>query len=565
MESAELSRARALAEWAPCAPAWVAERLTTLLDRPQLLREDRARILAMLTGLVLPSPPRWACRFPAVPVRGGARAPGGGILVVVAPERDSPPPHGALLAAEAMDLSGVPDSSCDRLFLTGMPRGARGLDGASGSAAAWLAGWARETARALPPLVVVSADLSPGPNGEPRLAEVAHGDEKAEAVARELPDATLYLCGPHAPRPHVVAVAAGTPIRELLRQIFGRSAVVDRAEVVSVAGAAGESFRAHDYRRADARYREVLEIARAEDRGLRHEACLRLGQIAVHFGRPGEADDWLELADGVTLDEGDQGRSAVELLTSQAGAAIDTFRPALARSVLERRPVRHALEPEHHILWERIQALGAWRRVYLIEGRDPEARAIQHALLPLVGEKELPRTLLDLAWVDLRCGYFEAARESLLRARGLTPGMEEVYRAQTLAFLTWYTGRLEIRWGVTGGLDGLADLLDGDAVGALIEAPALQPAGRWRLEALRGARARDVRALEELAERSAPFQRWHLATFLLEVSALRGVGLRLLREAEVDLSGMPELDEGRERLRRGEACEETVFMRFVAY
>jgi hypothetical protein len=347
-----------------------------------------------------------------------------------------------------------------------------------------------------------------------------------------------------------------------LVQILGSSAVVDRAEVVRVAGAAGESFRAHDYQRADARYREVIGIARAEDRDLRHEAYLRLGQIAVHYGRPGEADDWLELAERERLDEADQGRSAVELLTSLAGAAIDAFRPDLARSFLERRPVRHAVEPEHHILWERIQALGAWRRVYLLEGRDPEARDTQHMLLRLAGVKELPRSLLDIAWVELRCGNFAAARDSLLRARGLTAGMEEVYRVQTLAFLTWYTGRLEIRGGET---EGLVDLLDADALGTLLDTPALQAAGRWRLEALQGARLRDVRALDELANRSEPFQRWHLATFLLELSELRGVGLRLLRDAEVDLGGMSTLQIARERLRRGETCDETVFTRFVAY
>jgi len=209
---------------------------------------------------------------------------------------------------------------------------------------------------------------------------------------------------------------------------------------------------------------------------------------------------------------------------------------------------KRAAEPEHADPWERVQVLGAWRRLHLLEGAPPAARAAQVELCGVEDEVERPRALIDLAWTEVRCGELGEARRALLEARWRLQAVPEMYRLQTRAFLTWHVGRLAARGGSTEALD---DLLDDDAVGALLAQGTLQAAPRWRLEALRAVRSGRLEDIGPLAARCTSFQRWHLGVFLLECEGAVELAARTLREAGVDLAGMPALADARERLVRG--------------
>lgn len=435
------------------------------------------------------------------------------------------------------------------------------IDGRSGTAAAWLAARARETGRRVPEDVVVSADLVAGPDGVPRLASVDGAAAKARVVSREMPGARILFCG-DAEGSSVEELPAGEPVMFLERLVWGNTAITDRTELMQTAGAARDAFSSHDYAAAAGRYQALVERVRPQDTDLQFEACLRLAAIAVHQGRTAEAQAWYARADDVRIPESKKGSYKVERLAGLAGSAIDSFRADDARRLLQEKLARRALEEDHCDLWERIQVWGAWRRLHLLEGTPDKAREVQQILLDAADEAERPRALLDLGFVELRCGALQPAAEALRAARHAIEGLPRIYRVQSQAFLSWHVGRLA-RLG--GEISGLEDLVDRTVVDALLGVPTLQEAGRWRLEVVRGARGGDLESLATLASRLRPFQAWYCGVYLLDAAESRELGFAVLQGAEVDLGGLPELAEARERLRRGEAVPAEVFRGRAAY
>ena len=537
--------------WAPCAPVFVTGALAGILSRPGLLEDTRRRIESLRAGLVGTTSSSWSCRFPVLAGPGAQAGVAGGVLTVTACDPGVHPPRGSLPLDKALDCAQLRDilgADLSGMFVTGLPGSQEAVVlGRSGTAAAWLAHRSRQTGRRVADGVVVSADLVAGPGG-PRLAPIDGGDAKAAVVARECPGARLLLCGPHMAASNVVDFTSGAAVTDLEHVIWGNGATTDRAELCGIAAVARSAFDDHDYAGAAPRYQSVVAMSRMQDGELLLEACLRLAAIAVHQGRPHEAAAWFARADEVQMPGAKKGRYAVERLGALAGMYIDRFEPGSARRLLELAAAKRAAEADHGDPWERIQMLGAWRRLHLLEGAPEAARGVQTELCGVDDEVERPRALIDLSWTEIRCGELGAARRSLLAARGRLLAVPEMYRLQTRAFLAWHVGRLAARG---GRVDGLADLLDDDAIGGLLAEPTLQAAPRWRLEALRAVRAGTIEEIGAIAARCTPFQRWHLGVFLLECSGLFEVAVGTLRQAGVDLTGMPILAGALERLELG--------------
>jgi hypothetical protein len=546
MEHAALRRARRTLEWVTCAPQFVRQEIEGILRFTDLPNRDKERLAHLLAQSEPGDVGTWVCRFPVLAGRDAPARLEGGLLSIVATDPGVLPPRGAVSVAGVLD-SGPFSAEAD-LYLVGLPAQSELLVlGASGGAAAWLASRARATGRPIPRDLVVSAALVPGPGGEPRLAAVAGGAEKAAVVRRESPGAKLLLCG-DACGEHVVPLRAGARVQELERQVWGSAAIIDRTQLIHIGALARRSFESHDYAAAALRYREVADPAGPDDVELRHEACLRLAAIAVHAGVPSEADEWMRRADELegALPRSKRGAYVVERLSTLAGRAIDGFRPIEARALLETDPGRRARTDDTDT-WKQLQVRGAWRRLHLLNGAPIEARIEQHAVLRITNDDpvEYPRALIDLAFTETRCGDMSAAWDAFLAARDAIAGMPEIYAVQSRAFLTWHLARFARRG---GEMHDLAALLRPPALHALLNDPRLQAAARWRIEALRAETAESVSAL---AAQLTSFQRWHLGTFLLEVPAMSGVARELLASADVDLSGMPALAQGREALRAG--------------
>lgn len=539
--------------WATCAPVSVAEGLEQLRLRPGLTADGRAHIAGYLRGLrPLATAADWCCRFPVVAEQPDKHGFKGGILAVTAVDSTVLPPAGATPISDALDigpLRAVAPLASVGLFVGGIPSVANAvIVGRSGTAAAWLAARARQTGRSIPEDVVVSADLVPGPGGEPCLAEVADCDRKADVVAKELPGCRLLVCGVHTPAAHVTGFAAGTPVGALERAIWGPVGHLDRTELSRVATFAKQAFDQHDYALAEDRYRSLLGLLGPTDRELRFEATLRLGAIAVHRGRPQDAMSWFDAADAVPLPNDRKSDYIVERLASMAGMFIDAFDPEGARALLESRHARHAADPDGGRAWDRIQLLGSWRRLHLLEGDAEAARRVQTELLALAQGDQLPRALLDMAWTCIRCGDLETARDALRQGRMAIEETAGVYRVQSLAFLTWYVGRLVVRGGDVGGLD---DLLALPSLDAVLADTSLQAAGRWRLAALRAVLARSTSELASVINDGEDFQRWQVGAFLLEVDWARDLGRLAHASATVDLSRSPALSDAVARLAGG--------------
>jgi hypothetical protein len=559
MEQAALRRARRIREWATCAPRFVRHEIEGILRCADLPARDRACIAAWLVDLDLGAPGTWVCRFPAL---AGPDAPArleGGLLSIVATDPGVLPPRGSSAVTGVLDI-GMFGAAVD-LHVLGLPahEGLLVLGG-SGGAAAWLTHRARATGRIIPRDLVVSAALVPGPDGEPRLGAVAGGGAKARVVARELPGAKLLLCG-DAQGADVVPLPVGARVRELERLVWGAAAIIDRTELIRIGALAKHSFDSHDYATAAPRYREVANLADTEDVELHHEAYLRLAAISVHQGVPGEADAWMHRADELerALPRSKRGVYVVERLSTLAGRAIDGFRPQVARDLLETDAARRAAADDSDT-WKQLQVRGAWRRLHLLNGAPLEARAEQRALLDITADDpvEHPRVLVDLGFVETRCGELSAARDAFLAARDAIAGMPPIYAVQSRAFLAWHLARYDRRG---GDLDGLAEILSPHALDALLGDPRLQAAARWRVETVR---AETIATLDALAARVTDFQRWYLGAFLLEAPATVELAGRLLATADVDLSGLPVLEQAREELRAGR-LDPAVFLTHAAY
>lgn len=531
---------------------FVAHQLGEILARCGLLDDTRRRVEALQAGLAGATPTGWSCRFPVLVGHGAPEGVVGGILTVTACDPGVHPPRGAQPLDRVLDGAALRHTlgvDLRDLYVGGLPADPRAVVlGRSGTAAAWLAYQSRKAGRRISDRVVVSADVVAGPGGAPRLAPVDGGDAKAGVVARECAGAHLLLCGPHGVAPNVVSLAPGAEVADLEHLVWGTVATTDRGELCRVAAVARSAFDDHDYAGAAPRYEGVVRMARPEDGELLLEACLRLAAIAVHRGQPHEAAEWFTRADAAKVPGAQKGRYAVERLGALAGMHVDRFQPTSARRLLELAAARRAAEPEHTDDWERIQVLGAWRRLHLLEGDPRAARAVQRQLCAIADEAQLPRALVDLAWTELRCGELARARGALLEANAQLPGAPEVYRLQTRAFLTWLVGRLAA---LGGSVEDLGHLLDDDAIARLLDEPTLQAAPRWRLEALRAVRRGQLDALGPLAARCTPFQRWHLGVFLLECQGAREIALGALRGAGVDLAGMPALAEALDQLAEG--------------
>ncbi len=559
MEPAALRRARTIRDWAPCAPRFVHAEIKGILKQSKLPAQDRSRLEGWLVDLHFGEPGTWFCRFPAL---AGADAPSrleGGLLCIVATDPGIHPPRGSESAAKVLEGAGVahgPD-----LHLVGLPtQGGLKVVGESAAGAIWLAHRARSTSRPVPPNIVVSAALAPGPDGEPRLVAVAGGTEKARVVARELPEARLFLCG-EAEGNNVVVLPEGAPVRELERLIWGSGAVMDRSELLRTAGLAKRAFDDHDYATAAVRYRSVAEAAGKGDEELGHEACLRLAALEIHEGRSNAAEGWLKRLEVLEdqLPRSKRGVYAVERLGTLAGQAIDGFRPAQARAFLETDVARRAASDASDT-WKQIQIRGAWRRLHLLSGSAEEARHEQGRLLEATEGDALegPRALLDLGFVETRCGDLHAARRALLGARDGIQAMPPIYALQSRAFLTWHVARFAKRGGDLAGLD---DLLGEGALRLLLAEPQLQAAGRWRLQALRATSDAEI---DSLAEGLTSFQRWYLGVFLLESPETMGCAWKLLASSPLDLAGVPPLAQAREALREGQ-LNPAAFLTHAAY
>ncbi len=400
--------------------------------------------------------------------------------------------------------------------------------------------------------IVVSADLVPGPGGIPRLAPVGHGDAKARVVKLELPRCRLLICGSHTPAVHVVGMTVGASVTELESLVWGAAAVTDRNQVTATASSAKDAFESHDYELAKGRYRALLGLARPQDCELILEAHLRLAAVAVHQGRPSEAQRCFDNAEGVALANTLSDQYVCERLASIAGMRIDAFDPGGARVVLQSPQAEHALDVRGRS-WDRMQMLGSWRRLHLLEGNPGEAERLQAELLRIAPGHERPRALLDLGWSQVRSGDLGGARLALSTARAELHKQAAVYQLQSRAYLAWYVGRLLLRG---GSIEGLTDMIAVDAINALLAESDLQRAGRWRLRALRAAVVRSVADLDALLTpepdgETTNFQRWQIGAFLLEVDWARDVAGAALSSANVDLSRIPELENAVGRLREG--------------
>jgi hypothetical protein len=389
---------------------------------------------------------------------------------------------------------------------------------------------------------------------------VSGGRLKARIVAREAPGARLLLCGDPEGEPAEL-LPANASVRDLERAVWGSVAVADPERLAAVIKAAGDAFKRHDYATARASYEVVADAEGGGDPEQLFEACLRLAAIEVHSGRAPAAADWYERANMVEVPRVWKAAYLIERVAGLAGQAIDAFRPEAARAFLGSPEACRAVEPAHPNDWERMQVLGAWRRLHLLDGSPAQARDVQLALLQLTDAGERHRALLDLGLVELRHGDLDAAARALFAARREIEGLPSVYGVQSTAFLAWHVGRLVARGGNATGLD---DLLDATALDPLIEHPRLQDAGRWRLRAVRAALARDESTLSSLASELSVFQGWYLGVFLLESPATQDIGLRILAESHLDLSGMPVLLCGRQELRAGRP-DPAVFLARAAY
>jgi hypothetical protein len=453
-----------------------------------------------------------------------------------------PPPPGARRAEEALpdcdDTTGV--------HILGLPGNVDArIVGRSAEAAVWLARRARETGRAVPSDLVVSAELVDGPAG-PCLAPVAAAERKARIVAREMPGARLLLCADADVPAPARRLCAGPVGRELEPHVWPEGTRVDRAELLALAASARDVFEAHDYVAAATLYRRLSTAAGTSDAELRLEAFLRLAAIEVHAGRPERAEEWFRQADLQALPRARAGRFVVERRAVLAGQAIDAFRPQVARRMLEAPESLRAREPEHADAGERMHVLGAWRRLLLLEGDPILARATQRELLPLADGPERARALLDLAWTELRCGDADTAIAVLCAVLPSLPEQAPLLRLQSRGFLAWYAARAS---DFGARLDPqLNALLAVEMLDALLAEPGLQAAARWRVAALRAVRTDDHDALDRLARGCTPFQRWHLGVFVLR-TPLRDAGMALLRDAEVDLGGHAVLEDARAALR----------------
>lgn len=559
MEHAALRRARRLRAWVSCAPRFVHRELQAILRHAALPGQARARLETWLFDTELGEPSTWFCRFPAL---AGADAPArleGGLLAVVATDVGVQAPRGSAPAAGVLDLSAL--GSIPDLHVVGLPA----LDsvlvaGPSGRAAAWLTTRARATGRVVPNDIVVSANLEPGPDGEPRLGAVSGGGAKARVVARELPGARLLLCG-DAEGEDVVPLPVGARVRELERLVWGDTTIVDRTELIRVAALAKTSFDSHDYATAAVRYGEVWRSANSTDAELCCEASLRLAAVAVHQGRPDEAEGWLQRAEAheQALPRSKRGTYAIERIGTLAGQAIDSFRPQVARRLLESELARRAVENPGDS-WKQIQVLGAWRRLHLLCGEPAAALKVQHNLLDATSDDPLerPRALLDLGFVQTRCGDLAAAREAFRAGREAVTSMPEIYGLQSRAFLVWHLTRYARRG---GDMQDFREVVERSTLDALLANPKLQAAARWRVEAVRTS---EPETLHALAARLTDFQRWVLGVFLLESQNTHEVASSVLAAVDVDLSGMPALESAREELRSGRLDPE-MFLGLAAY
>ncbi|MBK9371997.1 MAG: hypothetical protein IPN01_37850 [Deltaproteobacteria bacterium] len=553
------TRARALLDWAPCAPQLVRARLDDILQTSSFPLKLRATLEALRPSAAEP-PGLWMCRFPVVASTHQDDGVDGGLLTMVSTAPDVHGPRGGAPAEGAVELGPTPATG-GGLFVTGLPhRPGALLVGRSGSAAAWLAIRARLTHRAVPSGVVVSADLVPGADGVPRLAPVQSGGVKARIVAREAPGARFILCGdPEGERAELLP--PNTSAQALERLVWGEVAVADPERLSALQKMGADAFKRHDYATARAAYQEVVDAEGAGDPELLFEACLRLAAIEVHSGCAPAAATWYTRADQAKVSKRWRADYLVERITGLAGQAIDSFRPKTARGFLESSVASRAAEAAHQHDWERTQALGAWRRLYLLEGEPARAREVQQTLLELADEAERHRALLDLGFVALRDGDLAACADALLAARRAIVGLPGVYGVQSQAFLTWHAARLMSRG---GPMTGLGDLLEPEALNALAQAPKLQVAGRWRVRGLHAALTHDRDALAALAAELAPFQRWTLGVFLLESSETREIAAKLLASVDLDLSEMPALAAAHAQLRAGELHPEP-FLHHAAY
>lgn len=553
MTPAALRRAEALMLWAPCAPRFVGEALAGIVARPSLGADVRAALEAWRSGLEATGTSEGWCLFPAV-ADGGPAGLLGGLCGVTAVDLGMPPPPGAeALVAAAPDVAAHPvvGSRAGGAWVRGRPPTAAGpVRDRSATAAVWLALRARDRGLALPDGLVVSADLQPGPNGEPRLGAVRDGFRKAAIVARERPGARLLLClepGEDLPA-GAEALPVGAPVTELERRVWGEAVGRDRADVQRALRSGQEAFAAHDYRLADTYFEEVLRVAGAEEGPARFEAALRRAAIATYTGEVQRAETWFRVASTVSLPQTAAARLVVDRLVSLVDIHLDAFEPRSTRRLLGERLARHVLSDDHPDALERVQLLGAWRRLHLLEGNLDAALDVQRRVVAIADGAERPRALLDLAWVQMRRGALDDAVRNLVDARHTLERAEPIYRLQTVGFLTWYTARLEL---AGRSEPALADLLDPRAIDALLAAPALQAPPRWRLRAVRAARSGDAAAVAEHVAACTPFQRWHTGVYLLDVPDGEPFGREALVGAAVNLAEMPPLAEARARLARG--------------
>jgi hypothetical protein len=558
MEGAVVRRSRALMAWAPCAPAFVRERLEHLLDRRELVPSERSFIEnCRKSASNVPDVPPWSCRFPVLV---GDKVPTGiegGILTVSASEPGVLPPRGGDPFAAVVE-GGIPEvlSRAASLTVLGLPVDRRAVVfGRSATAAAWLAWRAMQTGRKIPDDLVVSADLVPGPGGAPCLAAVEGGGLKARVVAREMPNACLMFCGEHDGSSNVDSLPAGAPVADLERMVWGDAAVTDRVELGNVAAQALRAFEGHDYLTAESRYEWVFAHAGQDDEKMAFEACLRLAAVAVHRGRADTAQAWFDKADAVSLPNSQKGPYLVERLAGLAGMHIDAFRPTRAREILETPQMRHAGDADCADPWMRIQVLGAWRRLHLLEGAPERAREEQRKIVELAEGPEVPRSYLDLAWTSIRCGDLNEARLALCNARSMIQEVPTTYRLQTQAFLAWYAGRLVLRGGAATGLE---DLIHPATLDRLLAEPSLQPAARWRARGMRAALIADWRDAEDLVHSCSPFQRWYLGLFFLDIAGARHIALVCLSGEIPDLSEAPDPASARDAFLASPADEQAV-------
>jgi hypothetical protein len=566
--SAVLRRVQALEAWGALAPRAVHDALEVLLRRPALSTAERSAIQTRLQEYARPRARHGGCLFPVLAQ--GPGSIGGGLLTVLAQPADRLAAPGAERAAgvfadaAAALLDRARDGAPLHLHIHGRPHAAAIL-GRSATAAAWLAIRAIRTGRAVPPDIVVSADLFEGPAG-PCLAAIDGAAEKARHIARECPGVRFFVCSdarvPDTAGITIVELPPGMSASILEEHVFGGAPPADRDALLHATEAARQAFADHHYASAGIGYAAVFEaLAATPAQGEKlwsFEAALRLAAIAVHQGRHELAAAWFDRAEKLGLPATLAGPYRAERLASVAGMYIDAFRPADARAILDSGPAAHAAAASNPDAWARLQLLGSRRRLLLLDGAPDAARVVQEEILPLAEGPERGRALLDLALVALKQGDGETAARALHAAEGALAEAPPNQALQGRAFLAWYAGRLAL----AGHAGVAARLAAPDTIAALLADPALQSAPRWRLEALQAACALPAEAghaaLRALAAGCSPFQRWYLAVFLLEFAAardadgggglLRALAAPLLADDPPDLAHMPALANARDRV-----------------